>query len=132
MYQNNSLVTLEDIGESDDALLCITNNTACCSRTESPGGDILGDWHYPNDTGVANNGEMWDFYRDRGLSVVRMNRRRGGEEGIYRCMIPVTTGVDQTIYIGLYNRTNTGEWCMFTPFLFNHSRTYCSACVRHC
>ena len=29
-YQNNSCVTLEDIGEGDDALLCVTNLTACC------------------------------------------------------------------------------------------------------
>ena len=33
--------------------------------------------------------------------------------GIYRCEIPDTTGVDQTIYIGVYN-TNTGEWYMNT------------------
>ena len=29
-YQNNSIVMLEDIGEGDDALLCLTNVTARC------------------------------------------------------------------------------------------------------
>ena len=48
---------------------------------------VLGDWYYPNGTGVANNSEMWEFYRDRGLSVVRLNKRGGGEEGIYHCEI---------------------------------------------
>ena len=32
-YQNNSIVTLEDIGEDDDALVCITNLSACCRRS---------------------------------------------------------------------------------------------------
>ena len=119
-YYNNSLVTLDDIGESNDALLCITDNTACCARDQSPGGGILGDWYYPNGTGVpsafvALPNVQWEFYRNRGPSVVRMNRRRGGVNGIYHCVIPDTTGVDQTIYIGVYN-TSTGEWCMYTPF----------------
>ena len=104
IYQNNSLVALEDIGEDDNALLCVTNNTACCARAQSPGGGILGDWFYPNRSKVANNGDMWDFYRNRGPSVVRLNRRRGGEEGIYHCVIPDTAGVNQTIYIGVYGK----------------------------
>ena len=29
-YQNNSVVTLEDIGEGDNDLFCMTNLTACC------------------------------------------------------------------------------------------------------
>ena len=55
---------------------------------------------------------VWDFYRNRGPSVVRMHRRRGGVTGIYRCVIPDATGVNQTMYIGLYTG-NTGEYaCM--------------------
>ena len=112
-YQNNSLVTLGSIGEGDDALLCLTDNTACCSRAQVPGGSILGDWYYPNDTGIPNIGEMRDFYRNRGASVVRMHRRRDGVTGIYRCTIPNATGVDQTMFIGAYT-ASTGEWCICT------------------
>ena len=118
IYQNNSLVALEDIGEGDDALLCVTNNTMCCGRAQSPGQGILGDWFYPNGTRVPNrliyygyyyrqayyNTHIWEFYRNRGPSVVRLNRRRGGVNGIYRCVIPDTAGVDQTIYIGVYGK----------------------------
>ena len=109
-YHNNSLVTLENIGEGDaDALLCVTDNTACCSRSQVPGGGILGDWYYPNETVVRNIHDGDDFYRNRGQSVVRMHRRRGGVTGIYSCeMIPDTAGVFQTIYIGAYTAT-TGE-----------------------
>ena len=119
-YQNNSLVNLEDIGEGDDALLCVTDLTACCARAQSPGMAVLGDWYYPNGTGVANSivvqpDQRWDFYRNRGPSVVRMNRRRGGVTGIYGCVIPDTKAVDQYMYIGVYN-TSTGEWYMYSPF----------------
>ena len=113
-YQNNSLVTLDNIGEGDDALLCLTDNTACCSRAQSPGMVNLGDWYYPNGTGVVNSivalpDVQWEFYRNRGQSVVRLNRRRGGVNGIYHCEVPDTTGVNQTIYIGVYT-ANTGKW----------------------
>ena len=101
-YQNNSLVNLEEIGEDDDALLSTTANTACCSRSESPGGDILGQWFYPNGSAVADRGFEWDFFRTRGPSIVRLNRRRGGETGIYGCLIPDILNIDQPLYIGLY------------------------------
>ena len=103
-YQNNSLVALEDIGEDNNALLCLTDNIACCGRDQSPGRGILGNWFYPNRSKVVNNGDMWEFYRNRDQSVVRLNRRRGGEEGIYRCVIPDMAGVNQTIYIGVYGK----------------------------
>ena len=87
-------MALEDIGENDTALLCETNFTACCWR---PATDInwlvSGNWFFPNKTEVPNVVNetidlIWDFYRDRDQSVVRMNRRRGGVEGIYHCEIP--------------------------------------------
>ena len=113
-YQNNSIVTLEDIGEGGDALLCITNQTACCSRNYT-GSSVLGKWYFPNGTSVPSrtvnvtSGEQWDFFRTRGQMMVRMNRRRGGVEGIYHCEIPDAMNVTQTIYIGVYS-ASTGEW----------------------
>ena len=49
-----------------------------------------------------------------------MHRRRGGEDGIYRCEIPDAENVDvtQSIYIGVYS-ASTGEWHIYT--LVNHS-----------
>ena len=123
-YQNNSLVTLENIGDSDTlALLCETDLTACCRSGDTPTGiNALGDWFFPNGTAVPNriidkvNGVniIWKFYRNRGPSVVRMLRREGGVEGIYRCDIPVSVGrpiAYQNIYIGVYTASN-GEWHM--------------------
>ena len=108
-------MTLEDIGENHTALLCKTNFTACCRQPET--GEtwfVSGNWFFPNETRVPSDVVnktihlIWDFYRDRDKSVVRMNRRRGGEEGIYCCKIPDSTNVTQTIYIGVYT-ANTGE-----------------------
>ena len=113
-------MTLEDIGElNDDALLCLTNQTACC-HAHYTSGPVLGNWYFPNGTRVpsvvVNVTEKWDFYRTRGQMVVRMHRRRGGVEGIYCCEIPDVMNVTQTLYIGVYS-ASTGEWCVYTPVL---------------
>ena len=109
-YQNNSIMTLENIGEDDDdALLCVTDLTACC---QPPGNGFgLANWFSPNGTKIPNetvSGEELDIYQTRDQMVVRMHRRRGGEEGIYRCEIPISMNVTQTIYIGVYS-ASTGE-----------------------
>ena len=107
-YQNNSWVTLEDIGERDDGLLCTTNFTACCIPPYTGNWFALGNWFFPNGTIVPSSGEQWDFYRTRGQMVVALNRIRGGVEGIYLCEIPDSMNVTQSIYIGVYT-ANTGE-----------------------
>ena len=119
-YQNNSLVTLEDIGEGDDALLCETDQLACCRPpyTGAMGG-VRGNWYFPNGTIVpietvnSTTNDQWDFYSTRGDSVLSLHRKRNGEDGVYRCVIPDASNVTQTLYVGVYT-TNIGEWCMVT------------------
>ena len=114
---------LEDI---DNVLLCVTNQTACCS-SHYTGGRALGNWYFPNGTEVpsetANAKEQWDFYTTRGQMVVHMQRRRGGVEGIYHCEIPDTMNVTQTIYIGVYS-ASTGEY-MYTLLFCNFTLGLC-------
>ena len=114
-------MTLDDIGEGDDALFCLTDLTECCRGGDTPSGvAALGEWFFPNGTAVPNtvidiiNGVniIWKFYRNRGPSVVRMLRREGGVNGIYQCQIPVSLGppiVNQHIYIGVYT-AGTGKF----------------------
>ena len=104
-------MTLEDIGEGPDSLLCITNLTACCQTT--PMQSSSGNWFFPNGTRVPSIGNQWDFYRTRGRMVVRLQRRRGGAEGVYQCEIPDTFGFIQTLNIGVYS-ANTGELLMYS------------------
>ena len=99
-------MALEDIGEGDDALFCVTNFTACCRLSYN--GSASGNWFFPNDSKVVSIGVQMDFYRSRGNMTVRLNRRGGGEEGIYRCEIPDSMNVTQTIYIGVYT-ASSGE-----------------------
>ena len=100
-------MTLENIGEGDDALLCITNQTACCRPPDV--GSAIGNWFFPNGTRVPSSGKEWDFHRTRGQMVISLHRRRGGVEGIYHCEIPDAVNVTRTIYIGVYS-ASTGEW----------------------
>ena len=105
-------MTLEDIGEGDDALFCVTDLPACCRPlyigTGYCVGGSLGNWFFPNGTRVQSSGSQWDFHRTSGWMVKRLQRRRGGVDGIYHCEIPDKTGVIQNIYIGVYS-ANTGE-----------------------
>ena len=94
-------MTLTDIGEGNEALLCITNLTGV-------NGSVRGDWYFPNRTRVLSTNNDSEIYGTRGEMVVRMNSRGDGEEGIYHCEIPVSMDVNQSIYIGVYT-TSSGE-----------------------
>ena len=102
-------MSLEDIDESGDGLLCVTDLTACCQTPYTSGNrSVIGNWFFPNGTRVPSSGNQWDFHRTRGHMEVLLHRRRGGEDGVYRCEIPDELNVTQTIYIGVYT-TGTGE-----------------------
>ena len=98
-------MALKDIGVDDTALLCITNQTACCRQENRC---VLGNWFFPNETRVPSLGITRDLYRTRGQMMVKLHRRRGGEDGIYRCEIHDSINVIQGIYIGVY-AASTGE-----------------------
>ena len=100
-------MTLEDIGVEDNALLCITNFTACCIPPYTgENGTVIGNWFFPNGSRVPSQQQWWDFHRTRDQMVVQLYRTRGGEEGIYRCEIPDAMHVTQTIYIGAYTASD--------------------------
>ena len=60
-YHNNSVLSLNDIGElsTGSAILCTTNLVSCCRNPNR------GEWHYPNGSMVPNNAADEDFYRGR-------------------------------------------------------------------
>ena len=75
------------------------------------GNKAIGNWFFPNGTRVPSVGSKWDIHRTRGHMKVLLQRRKDGEEGVYRCAIPDAMNVIQTIYIGLYSANNgAGEW----------------------
>ena len=112
---NNSIVLITDIGEEDDALLCTTNRQGCCADPNNR----MGEWFFPSGTALGSNGAGGNIYRDRtgaesasstSDATVRLHHRRSatGPTGLYHCVIPDSSGVDQTLFVGIYtNRENS-------------------------
>ena len=123
IFQNNSNVTLEDIGESNEsALLCRTNLTACCKHPD------IGNWFFPDRSRVPSDGSLnTTFTRTRDKMVLRLKHKGGGVEGIYRCEIPDSMNVTQTIYIGVY--TSTGEYYMYDTLCSDQLSSYCCVSI---
>ena len=111
-YQNNSLMTLENIG---GALVCVTDQIDCCRPGAMGLGPAIGNWFFPNGSRVPSRRSQWDFYRTRGQSAVFLHRRRGGAIGLYHCEIHDAMDIIQRIYIGVYTaNTGEGEWYIDT------------------
>ena len=112
MYDNNTIVSIRDIGEGRKALLCIFD---CCKDASVP--RPMREWHFPNGSTVSRNDAGHSFYRDRGPSIVRLNQRYNATSptGIFSCIIPsfITESneiMTSTIHIGIYD---TGQGNMF-------------------
>ena len=84
------------IGEGhNDSLHCVTDNSDCCSNGEGNWYDVTGGEVQQGPVGNSS------LYVTRGDGVVYLNRRRGGSSGMWRCDIPDSNGVLQSIYIYL-------------------------------
>ena len=101
---NKSVISLDEIGEGANALLCLTNNVSCCEKDDD--GTAGRMWYFPNSSHVplGNQGSRDGVYITRGPSVVRLHRRRSSmiSAGIFHCEIIDASGTNQSIYIGVY------------------------------
>ena len=118
-------MVLQSIGEGDaGALLCTTNRTACCTGTGR-----AGEWLYPDGRMVpimtpALPATAEPYYRNRGTSLIRLNRRPNQGlsvmyTGVYCCKIPDQTNVMQTLCVGAYLTESAGE-CLLLLHLYNY------------
>ena len=98
---NDSYVDVDDIGSGGDALLCHTNKTDCCGELPNR----AGEWYpgYSEDTVGTQRTSNYEFYRDRGPQVVRLNHRKGFSpaRGRFRCEVPDANYNMQTRYINI-------------------------------
>ena len=117
-------MTLEEIGEGNDTLLCLTNYTRQSPYTGDMG-NAIGNWYFPNGSRVLSSQSQSSFYRTRSQMAIRMNHRRDGVEGIYHCEIRDAMNVTQTIYIGVYS-ASTGEWSILFQ---SYCVVYAMCCV---
>lgn len=99
VYYNNSAISIEDVGEGRNALLCKTDKEDCC-RVQP---NRYGEFYYPNGTQVPIRTQQHGFYRQRGEQQILLNRRDGivSPTGKYRCKIPEASGAFVNIYITL-------------------------------
>ena len=112
---NNSFIVRgapTNIGEGhNDSLHCVTDNSDCCTNGQ-------GNW-YDETGGEVQQGSDGDsnLYVTRGDGVVYLNRRTGGSTGMWRCDIPDSNGVQQSIYIYLGTPTS-GSYSLCLQLFF--------------
>ncbi len=93
---NHALVTPSDIGDTNNALLCLTPFAGCCDSSN-------GDWFSPSGSAVPGDGFGLPIYSNRGASVVRLNRvAYPVTSGVYRCELLTAVGVSVSLHVGLY------------------------------
>ena len=105
-YLNNSLVAMTIMRADINALICLTNFTACCSNSETGGTGSLGDWRMPNGSLVPGgaSGSTASMIRTRGPSTVLLHRRNNVLEptGVFTCEVPDASGVLRFVFIFIY------------------------------
>ncbi len=112
-YGNNSVVDPSDIGEDERGLFCLTSFLECCR------GGVFGsrgNWVDERGVNVSTRPESEDqdleFYNNRGMGAVRLNRRFTGTSGfaggMYKCVIPDANNTFRDLFIGIYP-PNFGE-----------------------
>ena len=100
---NNSYIDHGGIGVSeDDSLRCVTDYSDCCAGA----GSDVGNW-FDRDGNEVHQGAdgATDLYVTRGEGVIYLNRITGGVSGMWRCDIPDSDGMMQSIYIYLGTST---------------------------
>ena len=121
VLSNNSFISRDLIGVGDDALMCVTGNTTeCCASagnwTDGKGGAVH--------QGTPGESEEIVIYVTREARVVSLNgNTRGGRPGMWRCDIPDSSGVMQSIYIyigttGPSGRGESVECVWLSKFLY--------------
>ena len=87
-YANNSDISLTDVGEGMNALICMTTRNDCCRGIDSTPPVAKGQWYYPNGDQVPIFSKIQDgFYRNRMHQQVLLHRRSNAmnREGLYCC-----------------------------------------------
>ena len=98
---HGSVISIDSIGEGDEALFCKTTNQPCCKAGKQ------GEWYYPNQDKVLTMGENKRFYRNRSDSgEVILNQRKNhastSTAGLYCCVIPESIcGIYQRLCVNL-------------------------------
>ncbi|XP_064385046.1 sushi, von Willebrand factor type A, EGF and pentraxin domain-containing protein 1-like isoform X2 [Halichondria panicea] len=91
-FANTSSISLEDIGETDEALIFQTEIKDCC-RVQK-----IGQCYYPNGVEVGTKAARNEMYRNRDSQMVRLNKvdvftGQAAIPGLYCCTVPNNDGI---------------------------------------
>ena len=104
---NNSYIYFASIGREYDALKCVTDSVNCCNDSD------VGNWRDERGRAVHQGvDEATCLYVTKGMGVVSLNRIRGctpETSGLWRCDIPDSNEVMQSIYIYISNNKSYGK-----------------------
>lgn len=89
-------ILVSEIGEGNNALLCITDLLQCCRGNQI---GTLGEWLYPNGSLVQDKYSGDNFYRNRGNSTVQLNHRNNDTSptGQFCCVVPDATFMNTSV-----------------------------------
>ena len=107
---NNSYIAFQRISVMRNALYCLTDSSSCCDNGK-------GDWYDRNGKIITDNREdRWsNLYVTRGNRVVSLNRKTGGQPGMWRCDIPDSNGALRSVYIYLGRNQKGTEIIKIAP-----------------
>ena len=104
---NNSYINYVNISEGDSSLKCVTDSGNCCSDSQ------MGNWRNERGRAVQQGANETNcLYVTRGHGVVNLNRKSDcvpESSGLWRCDIPDSSEVMQSIYIYISNDNTSGK-----------------------
>ena len=107
ILKNNSYIPIGSIGVGDKVLKCETDSTNCCNDFKN----LIANWRDERGRAVPNY-EPTCLHVTRGQGVVSLNRRRDcipDTSGLWRCDIPDSSEVMQSLYIYISNNESYGN-----------------------
>ena len=120
---NNSYIYYANISDGDRALKCVTDSENCCTDSDD------GDWRDERGRAVHQGEDgATCFYVTRQRKEIYLNRKSDcipDTSGVWRCDIPDSSEVMQSIYIYISNDTKSGKTAFLDTFLlFVDHRNY--------
>ena len=98
---NHTYLNLSQVGNTTSrSVSCWTNYLSCCMVFHRE----QGGWYLPSGLIFWGSISTPDIYVEHGYQEVRLIRKNNANRpsGIYRCDIPTSTSVMQSLYLGLY------------------------------
>ena len=98
---NNTLITVNDIQESEEkALFCSTDRQNCCNDEL----DLPGSWFLPNGSDISSTTNAQPLHIILGNQTMGLNVRLSPElpSGIYHCEMMDRENITHHLYAGIY------------------------------